>query len=123
MRPEDEERLQHMLEAAQEALSFAVGRSRSDLDIDRMLTLALVKEIEIIGEAAYQMAEISRSEVPGIRWPAIINMRHRLVHDYQEINLTVLWKTLQEDLPPLIESMEAIVAGKSGNTGPERGEC
>lgn len=60
MRPEDEIRLRHMLDAAKEALGFSDGRTRDDLDMDRMLTLALVKEIEIIGEAAFQMAEESR---------------------------------------------------------------
>lgn len=106
MRPEDEIRLRHMLDAAKEALGFSDGRTRDDLDMDRMLTLALVKEIEIIGEAAFQMAEESRSEAAGIRWPAIINMRHRLVHEYQDIDLSVLWKTLTEDLPPLIEALK-----------------
>jgi uncharacterized protein with HEPN domain len=82
MRAEDTERLQHMLEAAREAIGFAEGRTRGELDANRMLTLAVMKEIEIIGEAAYQMAEESTAEVAGIRWPAIINMRHRLVHEY-----------------------------------------
>ena len=98
-----------MLDAAHEALSFVDGRKRDDLDSDRMLTLALMKELEIIGEAAYQMAEESRLEAVGIDWPAIIGMRHRLVHEYQEINLTVIWNTLQEDLPPLIEALEEIL--------------
>ena len=105
MRPEDEERLRHMLEAAREAPAFAEGRTPADLQNDRVLALALVKEAEIIGEAAFQMADESRAAVGGIRWPAVIGMRHRLVHAYHDINLTVLWKTLQEDLPPLIEAL------------------
>ena len=112
MRPEDRERLQHMLEAAKEAIGFVERRTRGELDTDRMLTLALMKEIEIIGEAAYQMAEPSRSESTGIHWPAIINMRHRLVHEYQAIDLTVLWKTVQEDLPPLIAALEDILGSE-----------
>jgi len=98
-----------MLEAAREAIGFAEGRTSDELDTNRMLTLALMKEIEIIGEAAYQMAEESRAEATGIHWPAIINMRHRLVHEYQEINLTVLWKTLKEDLPLLVAALEEIL--------------
>ena len=113
MRPEDTIRLRHMLDAAKEAMGFADGRTRDELDTDRMLAMALVKEIEIIGEAAYQMADESRMEVAGIRWPAVIGMRHHLIHGYAEIDLTVLWNTLQEDLPPLIEALDAILAENS----------
>ena len=110
MPPEDVIRLRHMLDAAREALGFAYSRTRDELDGDRMLAMALVKEIEIIGEAAYQMAEESRMEVAGIRWPAVIGMRHHLIHGYAEIDLDVLWGTLIDDLPPLIENLEAILA-------------
>jgi uncharacterized protein with HEPN domain len=54
MRKADRVRLQHMLDAANEALSFIQGRTRSDLDNDRMLVLSLIRELEIIGEAASQ---------------------------------------------------------------------
>ena len=102
-----------MLDAGREAIGFLEHRTRDELDTDRMLTLALMKEIEIIGEAAYQMAEESRAEATGIHWPAIINMRHRLVHDYQAIDLTVLWKTIQEDLPSLVAALEAVLEGEA----------
>lgn len=57
MKPADRGRLLHMLDAAREALGFVTGRSRADLDSDRQLTLALVKDIEIVGEAAFQLSE------------------------------------------------------------------
>lgn len=106
MRNDDEVRLRHMLDAACEALSFSLGRNRSDLDRDRMLVLSLVKEIEIVGEAAYQLSQDTRSQFPEIPWEDIIGMRHRLVHAYFDINLDVLWQTIQEDLPPLIEKLQ-----------------
>jgi len=95
-----------MLDAAREALSFARDRTRSDLDRDRMLVLSLVKDIEIIGEAAYQVSPSSREQLPTLPWEDIIGMRHRLVHAYFDINLDILWKTVQEDLPPLIKTLE-----------------
>ena len=110
MRPEDVIRLRHMLDAAREALIFADGRTREELDTDRMLAMALVKEIEIIGEAAYQMVEESRKEIPDFPWPNIIGMRHRLIHAYAEIDLDVLWGTLVDDIPPLIKSLETILS-------------
>jgi uncharacterized protein with HEPN domain len=110
MRRDDRIRLQHMLDAAREILSFVQGRTRSELDKDRLLVLGLVKAIEIIGEAAYQISEDTRAQLPGIPWEDIIGMRHRLVHAYFDINLDILWRTVQDDLPPLIPALESILA-------------
>ena len=78
----DRVRLQHMLDAAREALSFVRGKTRGHLDRDRLLVLALVKAIEIIGEAAYQVSSETRWQIPEVPWEDIIGMRHRLVHAY-----------------------------------------
>jgi uncharacterized protein with HEPN domain len=109
---DDEIRLRHMLDAAREAMSFAQGRTRADLGSDRMLVLSLVKAIEIVGEAAYQIAETTREELPAVPWADIIGMRHRLVHVYFDINLDVLWQTVQDDLPALITLIEPLVFPK-----------
>ncbi|MBC7098411.1 DUF86 domain-containing protein [Candidatus Bipolaricaulota bacterium] len=107
MRKVDRIRLQHMLDAARQAISFAQGKSREDLDRDRLLVFGLVKAIEIVGEAAYQMSETTRAELPKIPWDDVIGMRHRLVHAYFDINLDILWRTIQDDLPPLISALES----------------
>lgn len=101
IRKDDEIRLRHMLDAAQEAIGFAHGLQRRDLDRDRKLVLALVKDIEIIGEAAYRVSEETRYRLPDLPWEDIVGMRHRLVHAYYDINLDILWKTVCEDLPLL----------------------
>ncbi|MBI4610960.1 MAG: DUF86 domain-containing protein [Candidatus Rokubacteria bacterium] len=106
MRKDDANRLRHMRDAAREALEFARGRVRSDLDTDRMLVLALIKDTEIIGEAANQVSEETRAQFPKIPWADIIGMRHRLVHAYFDINLEILWRTVQQDLPPLLAALE-----------------
>ena len=80
MQGHDEIRPRHMLDAAREAVSFMHGRTRDDLDLDRQLVLALVKSIEIVGEAASRITESSRQELPQIPWDQIIGMRNRLVH-------------------------------------------
>jgi uncharacterized protein with HEPN domain len=103
MHKDDLIRLRHMLDAACEAVDFAQNSHREDLDGDRKLTLALVKDIEIIGEAAYQISEDTRRRLPDISWDDIIGMRHRLVHAYFDINLDILWKTVRNDLPPLVQ--------------------
>jgi len=111
MRKDDQVRLQHMLDAAREAIGFAQGRARTDLDSDRMLVLSLVKEIEIVGEAANQVPEATREQLPGIPWADIVGMRNRPVHAYFDINLEILWRTVQYDLPPLIAVLERVFAG------------
>jgi len=89
-------------------------RRRQDLDRERLLVLALVKAIEIVGEAAYQVTEDTRAELADIPWEDIVGMRHRLVHAYFDINLDILWRTVQEDLPPLVAQLEAALQ-KKGN--------
>jgi len=97
-----------MLDAAREAESFSQNKTRNSLDTDRKLVLALVKCIEIIGEAAAQISNQSREALPQIPWADIIGMRNRLIHAYFDINLDILWKTVVEDLPPLVAELEKI---------------
>jgi uncharacterized protein with HEPN domain len=109
MRKDDAVRLRHMLDAANEAASFVKNKTRRSLDTDRQLVLSLVKAIEIIGEAAANVTNQCREEFPHIPWRDIISMRNRLIHAYFDINLDILWKTVDEDLPPLIAELEKIV--------------
>ena len=109
MNIDDELRLLHMLEAAEEALAFIKDRARDELDMDRMLVLALVKEIEIIGEAASHIDKATQDELPELPWHDIVNMRHRLVHAYYDINLSILWQTIKQDLPTLIEMISPVI--------------
>ncbi len=110
MHRDDAIRLRHMLDAIHEAMRFAQGQTRADLDGNRMLVLSLVKDIEIIGEAAYQISENTRDQIQDIPWEDIIGMRRRLVHAYFDINLDILWRTLQDDLPTLKAVLEPLVS-------------
>ena len=83
--PPDEVRLRHMLDAARDAISFARGRNRSDLDSDRQFVLALVQCVQMVGEAAARVSEDTRSTLPNLPWPGIVGMRNRLVHGYYDI--------------------------------------
>jgi len=113
MRKDDTIRLLHMLDAAHEAIEFAQGKARVDLNGDRKLVLALVKAIEIIGEAAFQVSHDTRGKLPGIPWEDIVGMRHRLIHAYFDINLDILWRTVQDDLPQLIDELDRITQGEA----------
>ena len=109
MQHNDRVRLQHMFDAAKEAEGFSTGKSRIDLDNDRMLTLSLVKLIEIIGEAASGITAECRDRYPEIPWLDIIGMRHRLIHAYFDVNLDIVWATVSDDLPPLSAALEEIL--------------
>lgn len=98
-----------MVDAARQASQFVRHRSRKDLDEDLQLVWALVKAIEIIGEAACQLSPEAKESLPVVPWQKIIGMRHRLVHAYFDINLDILWKTVQEALPPLVAEIEKIL--------------
>jgi uncharacterized protein with HEPN domain len=102
-----------MLDAALEALSFAENRTRKDLDADRKLELALVKAIEIIGEAAFHTTQECRAASPQIPWDSIIGMRNRLIHAYFDVNRDILWNTVTDDLPPPIAELERILGSES----------
>lgn len=115
MHKDDHVRLRHMLDAARDAVSFSVGKSRSDLDMERMLVLSLVKCMEIIGEAAGRISAACRDGHPEVPWLDIIGMRHRLIHAYYDVNLDIVWRTVTDDLPPLIASLEKLV--QSGEDG------
>ena len=109
MQPRDHDRVAHMLEAARKATAYVRGRNRSDLDTDELLTLALTKLVEIVGEAAKQVSEEVRDEHPQVPWSGAARMRDRLIHHYFDINLDVLWKTVAEELPALVAEIESFV--------------
>lgn len=106
---DDRIRLRHMLDAAQEAVGFAHGHGRADLDSDRLLVLGLLKCIETVGEAAARVSKNSKAQWPQIPWGDIVGMRNRLVHVYFDVDLDQVWNTVTADLPPLIAELEKIL--------------
>jgi uncharacterized protein with HEPN domain len=102
--------LRHMLEAAQKATDFTRGRVRGDLESDEMLSLAVVRLIEIIGEAARQVSPELRAEYPQIPWAAIAGTRNRLIHAYFDVDLDVVWSIITKDLPLLAAEIERILS-------------
>ncbi len=102
-----------MLDAVCEALSFTEGRTVDDLSLDRMFFLALVKEIEIIGEAAGRISDDTRKSLPGIPWPKVVGIRNRLIHAYAEVDLSIVWSTVTLALPELRRELESALESKS----------
>jgi uncharacterized protein with HEPN domain len=106
---DDMVRLRHMLEHAREAVALIQGKSRPDLESSRLHTLALIRLIEIVGEAASRVSKATQSLHPQIPWPQIIGMRNRLIHGYDVVDIGIVWQTVTEELPPLIAELECIV--------------
>lgn len=101
--------MRDMLDYAEKAVRFVEGKSRLDLDTNEMLMLALIRAVEVIGEAANRVPPDIQQQHLNIPWPKIIGTRHRLIHGYDLMDADVLWDTIRDDLPPLIEQLRAIV--------------
>ncbi|MEK6791990.1 MAG: DUF86 domain-containing protein [Deltaproteobacteria bacterium] len=110
MSKDDLIRLKHILEATMEALDFVKGKSRTDFDKNRMLVLSLIKEIEIMGEAASKISNGVKEKYPHIPWGDITGMRNYLIHAYFDIDFDMVWKTVTEDLPPLAAEIEKVLS-------------
>jgi uncharacterized protein with HEPN domain len=100
-----------MLDASRDALAFVRGKEASDLFREKQLTLALFKCIEIVGEAASRVSIDVREAHPEIPWPSIIGMRNRLVHVYFDVDAELVFETVRDELPPLIDNIERIIEG------------
>lgn len=109
---EDTVRLRHMLDAARQAIRFAEGRVRADLDSDLMFALASVRLLEIVGEAAKYVSEEFRQDTPRIPWKEIAGTRDRLIHGYFDVDLDIVWAIVTTDLPVLVQGLEKTVSGE-----------
>jgi uncharacterized protein with HEPN domain len=78
---------------------FIAGRKRADLETDDQL--AIVKSIEIVGEAAAHVGAAVRAELPEIPWPEVVGMRNHLIHSYFDIDNDRVWDTATKELPKL----------------------
>lgn len=98
----DVERLRDILEAAEKAINFCADHDRESFDRDARAQFAVVRCLEIVGEAAWRITDATKTSLPDVPWRRIANMRHRLIHDYFQVNLEIVWRTVRDDLPPLI---------------------
>lgn len=106
--------LRQMYDHASEALEMVRDRVRADLDRDRMLNLALVRLLEILGEAANRIPPEERALHRGIPWPQLSGLRNRLIHEYDNVDFDILWQILTRDLPPLVRELERLVLDAPG---------
>jgi uncharacterized protein with HEPN domain len=102
-------RICHMRDHAVEAIELLGDRTLDQLQDDRVLQLALVQLIEIVGEAASRIPEGTRQSNPQIPWQLAADMRNKLIHGYDLIEFAVVFDTVKDNLPPLVAQLDAII--------------
>jgi uncharacterized protein with HEPN domain len=110
LRADDQTRLRHMVDASRKAVSFVAERRREDLDKDEKLSLALVRLLEIIGEAAGRVSAETQHAYPDFPWRQIAATRNRLIHGYFDVDLDIVWAIVTRDLPEVITGLDRMLS-------------
>ncbi|MEB3289779.1 MAG: DUF86 domain-containing protein [Leptolyngbya sp.] len=98
-----------MLDASQKVVQYVENETQDTLKRDEKLALALVRLIEIIGEAASRVSPEKQADLPQIPWKEMIGMRNRIVHAYFDIDYNVVWDTATFNIPSLIETLTEVL--------------
>jgi uncharacterized protein with HEPN domain len=109
--PRDRALLLDMLLAARDARSFVIGLDEAGFIDSRLHQNAVIRALEVIGEAAGKVSPAARSTIAAIPWREVIGMRHRLIHGYADVSLDVVWATVRDELPALIVVLEGVIPG------------
>lgn len=105
----DDTYLVDILESAKIALDYALGKSWDDFYEDIQCQDAVIRRIEIIGEAARRVSSETREKYPEIEWREMTGMRNLVIHEYDVVDIKLVWDTIQNKIPPLIEILSKIV--------------
>jgi uncharacterized protein with HEPN domain len=100
-----------MRDAAERVRTYLGDRSRADLDTDPMLLDAVVRQLEILGEAARSVSPAGRQLLPEVPWRAIVGMRNQLVHAYKAVDREAVWRTATDDIPVLLQRLRSALEG------------
>lgn len=102
-------RFKHMLEAARACIHFAKDKVQIDFQTDQMLSFAVIRALEIFGEAASKISNNFQKAHSHIPWRAIVGMRNRLIHAYFDIDYDVVWKAISIEIPKIIPELEMLL--------------
>jgi uncharacterized protein with HEPN domain len=105
----DDTYLVDILESAKIALDYVSGKSWGEFKEDLQCQDAVVRRIEIIGEAARRVSQQTRDKYSQIPWREMTSMRNLVIHEYDVVDINQVWDTLQNKIPPLIEELARIV--------------
>lgn len=99
-----------ILQAARLAIAYVSGVSEDTFLRDTQLQDAVVRRIEIIGEAARRISASARREMPELPWTEMVGMRNLMIHEYDDVDFRIVWETIQRDLPAVIAALEPLIA-------------
>lgn len=99
----------HMSDRVAQVLAKLAGRLRGEFDADDNLRLAVAHLVQDVGEAAHRVSPSFRLSHPGVPWLQIIGMRHKIVHDYLDVDFDIVWDVATADFPALAAVLEQIV--------------
>lgn len=98
-----------MIQAIERAQRLSSGLSEAEFISNEPVQWAIFSQIVILGEAAGRLDRVFQNDNPDVPWTSIIGMRHRLVHGYDSVDWVRVWKTLRNDLPPLLQHLKALM--------------
>jgi uncharacterized protein with HEPN domain len=119
LEPRDAGALLDILLSARLARDYVAGTPWEAFVADRQRQDAVVRRLEIVGEAARRVSPAGRAALPDLPWRQLVGMRNRMIHEYDRVDLGVVWETLQRDLPPLIAALEGAVPPLPGAADPD----
>jgi len=112
--------IRDMSEAVQDVGIFTAGMTQELFLADRKTINAVIRSLEVLGEAAGKIPPEIREKYPEIPWSDMVGMRNRLIHEYFGVDAAIIWQTLVEDLPPLVVAIEAMLDEHDRQGGPPR---
>ncbi len=101
--------LEDICQATRKALGFVEDVAYDDFSADDKTVYAVVRALEIVGEATKRIPQDVRDRYPQIPWRSMAGIRDKLIHDYVNVSLEVVWRTVREDLPPLLPMIERVI--------------
>lgn len=105
----DVDHLEDILEAVEKARRFTEGMTYEAFAEDEKTTFAVIRALEIIGEATKRISDALRQRYPSVPWRSMAGMRDKLIHDYVNVDLRIVWKTVQEEVPEVHRDVQRIL--------------
>lgn len=103
-------RIEHMLESIGKVQQYVTGFTEDTFAAQGMVVDAVIRNFQVLGEAVRHVPDEVQARYPEVPWSLIQGMRHILIHDYFAVKLDIVWRTIQQSLPPLVEPLRKILA-------------